>query len=111
MSNSIRLQTRWIAIAGVSALLAGCAVDHQSTGFRGVGLVYESGIQTLPDGNFFMEVEAAPGAGRQSGASTVVTEKANAFCAQRSQKMVEIKRELDSNKIVNGVARLTFQCK
>jgi len=76
--------------AGAACLLAGCAVDHQSTGFRGIGLTYKSDVKTLADGNFFVEAEAALGAGRQSGASKIVMDEASAFCARRSQKMVEI---------------------
>jgi hypothetical protein len=111
MSQSKRFPLKWIVLCGAAAVLTGCAVNHQSTGVRGVGLTYHSGVQTLPDGNFFAEVEAALGAGRQSGASKAVSEQATAFCAQRGQKMTEIKRELDTNIVIHGIARLTFQCK
>jgi hypothetical protein len=99
-----------LAIALVSAFLTGCAIDHQSTGTRGAGLTYQSAIKSLPDGNFFIEAEAAPLAGRQDGALAVVTEQATNFCALRKQQMSVVKKELDTHLLVNGVARLTFKC-
>jgi predicted outer membrane protein len=99
-----------LAIALVSAFLTGCAVDNQSTGTRGIGFTYQSAVKPLPEGNFFIEAEAAPLAGRQDGALAVATEQASNFCALRKQQMSIVKKELASHLIVNGVARLTFKC-
>ncbi len=95
---------------GISVLLTGCAIDHHSTGSRGLGLTYQSAVKPQPDGSFYVEAEAAPLAGRQGGASAVVTEQATNFCSLRKQQMSAVKKELDSHLLVNGVARLTFKC-
>lgn len=99
-------------LAGLLALglLAGCAVEDKQTERLGLGAAYESGVKVLPDGNAFVEVEAAPLAGRQTGADEVATQQATAYCAQRRQKVVVVKKETDSHLLVNGVVRLTFRC-
>ena len=91
-------------------LLAGCAVDNQQTDVHGAGLSYRSNVRILPDGNNYIEVEAAPLAGRQSGAETIATNQANKFCADHNQKVVVVNKEFDSLLLVNGVVRLTFKC-
>lgn len=90
--------------------LAGCAVDNQSTGSRGAGLTYQSAVKPLADGSFYLEAEAAPLAGRQSGADATVTSQSENFCALKSKKAVMVKKEFDSHLLVNGVVRLTFRC-
>lgn len=97
-------------LALVTALLSACAVNNQSTGTRGLGLTYQSAIKPMNDGSFFVEAEAAPLAGRQSGADAVVTEQATNFCDHKKQKMVVVKKDFDSNLLVNGVVRLNFRC-
>ncbi len=99
-----------LSITFVSIFLSGCAVDNQHTGTRGAGLTYRSAVKPLPDGNFFIEAEAAPLAGRVEGAVAVATEQATNFCALRKQQMSVVKKEVDSHLLVNGVARLTFKC-
>jgi predicted outer membrane protein len=91
-------------------LLAGCAVDSKNSGWHGAGKTYQSEVKRLPDGNFFVEVEAAPLAGRQSGAQQVATDLANNHCALRQQKMTVVKQEAGSHLLINGVSRLTFKC-
>ena len=91
-------------------MLAGCAVDSKNSGWHGIGKTYQSEVKRLPDGNFFVEVEAAPLAGRQSGASQVATDLANNHCALDQKKMTVVKQEADSHLLVNGVSRLTFKC-
>lgn len=97
-------------VCALFSLLNGCAVDNQSTATRGIGKTYQSAVKPQPDGSFFIEAEAAPLAGRQSGAVSVVTEQASNFCAQRNKKMVEIQKTTDSHLLINGVARLHFRC-
>lgn len=92
------------------SLLAGCAVDKNETSLHGLGAVYQATVKTLPDGNYYVEAEAAPTAGRQSGADQAVTSQASDFCAQRKQKMTVVNKEFDSHLVVNAVARLTFRC-
>ena len=91
-------------------LLSGCAVDKEETSRHQLGATYRSAVKTLPNGQYFVEVEAAPLAGRQSGADTVATEKATQHCAQRQQKMTVVNKVFDSHLLVNGVVRLTFKC-
>lgn len=102
--------TTFSSLALVTALLSACAVNNQSTGTRGLGLTYQSAIKPVSDGSFFVEAEAAPLAGRQSGADAVVTEQATNFCELRQKKMTVVKKDFDSNLLVNGVVRLNFRC-
>ena len=99
-----------LGITLTSVFLTGCAVDNHRTSTRGAGLTYQSAIKTVPNGNFYVEAEAAMLAGRQDGALAVTTELATDFCAQRKQQMSIVKKELDTHLFVNGVARLTFKC-
>lgn len=91
-------------------LLAGCAIDKDQTSVHGLGAVYQSTVKAQPDGSYYVEAEAAPTAGRQSGADQAVTSQATDFCAQRKQKMTMVNKEFDSHLVVNAVARLTFKC-
>ncbi|MCD2165564.1 hypothetical protein [Comamonas koreensis] len=90
--------------------LTGCAVENRSTGSSGIGRTYMSDIKTLANGNFYVEAEAAPLAGRQGGALRVTTERATDFCSQQYKKMIVVHEEADSHLLVNGVSRLTFVC-
>lgn len=103
-------RTTLLASSLLLGLLAGCAVNSQNTGWRGVGRTYQSAVKPLPDGNYYVEAEAALFAGRQTGADAVATELATDYCTNRKQKMVVIKKDADSNFVVNGVSRLTFSC-
>lgn len=99
-----------LTLAAAVASLSGCAVNNQSTGTRGLGLTYQSAVKAKPDGTYYVEAEAAPLAGHRSGADAVATELATDFCNHRKQKMVEVKKDLDTHFLVNGVARLNFRC-
>jgi hypothetical protein len=99
-----------LSVTLVCVFMSGCAIDNQRTSTRGAGLTYQSAIKTVPNGNFYVEAEAAMLAGRQDGALAVTTELATDFCAQRKQQMSIVKKELDTHLFVNGVARLTFKC-
>lgn len=90
--------------------LSGCAVQSQNLGWRGVGLTYQSAVKTLPNGDFYVEAEAAPLAGRQSGAETVTAELAADHCKQRQRKVTVVDKSVDSHLLINGVSRLTFRC-
>jgi len=90
--------------------LSGCAVQHDSTKLNGMGLTYQSNVSKLSDGNYFTEVEAAPAAGRIPGAVAQATKNAANYCKQQNQGMKEIKTETDSHALINGVAKVTFQC-
>ena len=92
------------------SLLTGCAVDSKNSGWRGIGKTYQSEVKALPDGNFYVEAEAAPLAGRQTGAAEVAKDLANNHCAHRQQKMTVVKQEAESHLLINGVSRLTFKC-
>ena len=106
----LRSTSRLMLAALVPVVLTACAVDNQYTATRGLGLTYRSDVKALPDGNFFVEAEAAPLAGRQGGARAVVNERAQFFCSERKKSVSVIKNETDSHLLVNGVARLTFAC-
>lgn len=90
--------------------LSGCSVKNDKTKFNGLGLTYQSNVSKLSDGNYFTEVEAAPNAGRMSGAVAQASKNAVDYCKVQNKTMKEIKTETNSNLLVNGVARLTFQC-
>lgn len=97
-------------IVCILGFLSGCAIDSKNSGWRGIGKTYQSEVKPLPDGNFFVETEAALLAGRQTGAAEVAKELANNHCSLRKQKMVVLKQDLTSNFLLNGVSRLTFRC-
>lgn len=94
----------------VSAVLSGCSVQNDKTQFQGLGLTYQSDIKPLKNGDYFTEVEAAPAAGRIQGAVGTATKKASDFCRVQDKSMKEVKTEIDTHLLVNGVARLTFRC-
>ncbi|ARB84863.1 MULTISPECIES: hypothetical protein [Yersinia] len=93
-----------------SASLSGCAVQNDKTQFHGIGLTYQSDIKKLDNGDFFTEVEAAPAAGRIKGAIGTASKKASDFCRAQNKAMKEVKTDIDTHLLVNGVAGLTFQC-
>ncbi|WP_145554634.1 hypothetical protein [Yersinia canariae] len=93
-----------------SAILSGCAVQNDKTQFHGVGLTYQSDIKKLDNGDYFTEVEAAPAAGRIKGAIGTASKKASDFCRVQNKAMKEVKTDIDTHLLVNGVAHLTFQC-
>ena len=92
------------------AFLSGCAVENDKTSIQGLGLTYQSDVKKLDDGNYFIEVEAAPTAGRISGASAQAIKNAVDYCSAQNKMMQKIKEELDSHLLINGVAHLTFRC-
>ncbi|AHM72822.2 hypothetical protein [Yersinia hibernica] len=93
-----------------STILSGCAVQNDKTQFHGIGLTYQSDIKKLDNGDYFTEVEAAPAAGRIKGAIGTASKKASDFCRVQNKAMKEVKTDIDTHLLVNGVARLTFQC-
>lgn len=105
------MKTRIIPLMIImGAFLSGCSVQNDKTQFQGLGLTYQSNIKQLTNGDYFTEVEAAPGAGRIQGAIGTVTKKASDFCRVQDKSMEEVKTEIDTHLLVNGVARLNFRC-
>ncbi|AFJ45645.1 hypothetical protein [Shimwellia blattae] len=98
------------AVMVITAALAGCSVQNDKTDFHGLGLTYQSQVKQLADGNWYTEAEAAPAAGRVSGAVGTVNKTAVDFCRTKNKTMQEVKTDTDSHLLVNGVARLTFRC-
>ena len=99
-----------IASALFAVVLSGCAVQNDKTQFRGLGLTYNSGVTKDSDGNYVAAVEAAPLAGRIGGAEAYVLSNATAYCTKQGKIVKVIKQETDSHLLLNGVAKLTFQC-
>lgn len=99
-----------LIIALASVILSGCAVKNDETQFQGLGLTYQSDVKKLDNGEYYTEVEAAPTAGRVSGAIGAVNKKASDYCKAQNKAMREVKTETDSHLLINGVARLTFRC-
>ena len=98
------------AIILMGSFLSGCAVQNDKTKFQGLGLTYQSDVKKLNNGDYLTEVEAAPAAGRIQGAIGTATKKASDFCRVQNKSMSEVKTEIDTHLLVNGVARLTFKC-
>ncbi|MBF7982039.1 MULTISPECIES: hypothetical protein [Rahnella] len=94
----------------IGSLLSGCAVQNDKTQFQGLGLTYQSDVKKLENGDYLTEVDAAPAAGRIQGAIGTATKKASDFCRVQNKSMKEVKTEIDTHLLVNGVARLTFKC-
>ncbi|MFO6299959.1 hypothetical protein [Rahnella selenatireducens] len=94
----------------IGSLLSGCAVQNDKTQFQGLGLIYQSDVKKLENGDYLTEVEAAPAAGRIQGAIGTATKKASDLCRVQNKSMKEVKTEIDTHLLVNGVARLTFKC-
>lgn len=94
----------------IGAFLSGCSVQNDKTQFQGLGLTYQSDIKKLDNGDYLTEVEAAPAAGRIPGAIGTATKKATDFCRVQNKSMQEVKTDIDTHLLVNGVARLTFKC-
>lgn len=91
-------------------LLSGCAVTNDKTGWSGIGMTYQSNVKTLSDGVYYTEAEAAPGAGRISGARGIALKSAHEHCKKMEKKESIIDISEDSNFLVNGVVRLKFKC-
>lgn len=98
-----------VGLVSVS-ILSGCAVKNDKTDFHGFGLTYSSNVKKISDGNYITEVEAAPMAGRVSGATGSAIENAVEFCKAQDKATRVVKTETDSHLLVNGVARLIFRC-
>ncbi len=94
----------------VGTFLSGCAVQNDKTQFHGVGLTYQSNVKKLDNGDYYTEVEAAPGAGRIPGAIGTASKKAADFCRVQNKSVREVKTDIDTHMLLNGVARLTFKC-
>ncbi|CAH0273146.1 lipoprotein [bacteria symbiont BFo1 of Frankliniella occidentalis] len=94
----------------IGSFLTGCSVQNDKTQFQGLGLTYQSDIKKLDNGDYLTEVEAAPAAGRIQGAVGTANKKASDFCRVQNKSMKEVKTDIDTHLLVNGVARLTFKC-
>lgn len=94
----------------IGSFLTGCSVQNDKTQFQGLGLTYQSDIKKLDNGDYLTEVEAAPAAGRIQGAVNTANKKASDFCRVQNKSMKEVKTDIDTHLLVNGVARLTFKC-
>lgn len=100
-----------IIVLALTLLISACAVKNDHTLFHGLGLTYHSKIETLPDGSHIAAVEAAPAAGRKNGAIAYATKNAYEYCKYNKGKSLKVlSTEIDTNFIVNGVARLKFEC-
>ena len=94
----------------IGTFLSGCSVQNDKTQFQGLGLTYQSDVKKLDNGNYLTEVEAAPAAGRIRGAIGTATKKASDFCRVQNKSMKEVRTDIDTHLLVNGVARLTVKC-
>lgn len=92
------------------AILSGCAVKNDKTSIQGLGLTYHSDVKKLDNGDYITEVEAAPAAGRTTGAVGAATKNASEYCKAQNKAMQVVTTETDSHLLANGVARLTFRC-
>lgn len=99
-----------IIIVSVATILSGCAVKNDETKMVGLGLTYNSKVQQLDSNKYLVEVEASPASGRTTAAVAIATKKAVDFCAIQNKTMKEVRTDTQSNMLVNGVARLTFEC-
>lgn len=97
-------------LLSTALILSGCAVKNDSTRVGFIGLSYHTNIEKLPDGNYTAAVEASPGRGRITGAEALVAKDAADYCHQQNKAMKEVKSETDSHLLINGVAKLVFQC-
>ncbi|MEX3174979.1 hypothetical protein AB4M04_23195 [Serratia quinivorans] len=97
-------------LLGTALLLSGCAVKNDETRVGFIGLSYHSNIEKLPNGDYTAAVEASPGRGRVTGAEALVAKDAADYCKLQNKAMKEVKSETDSHLLVNGVAKLVFQC-
>lgn len=88
----------------------GCAVQNDRTDIGWVGLSYHADITENSDGSYYAEVEAALMRGRIGGAEALVTKDASDKCHSLGKAMKIIKKETESHLLINGVARLTFNC-
>ncbi|KAB7671907.1 hypothetical protein [Plesiomonas shigelloides] len=99
-----------LAVAVTTLSLSACAVKNDHSQFHGLGLTYHSNIEHNSDGSYIAAVEAAPAAGRKSGAIAYATTNAYEFCKEKGKNLNVISKETDSNFLVNGVAKLKFEC-
>lgn len=90
--------------------LSACAVKNESTEFKGIGFTYNSDINKTPDGYYVASVEAAPGAGRTSGAIAYATTNASKYCQKQDKALKILSDETSSNYLINGVAKVKFNC-
>ncbi|UNH37694.1 hypothetical protein [Moellerella wisconsensis] len=99
-----------IFICTAALSLSACAVKNDSTEFKGIGFTYNSDIEKTPDGNYVASVEAAPGAGRASGAVAYATTNASNYCQKQNKALKVLSDETSSNYLINGVAKVKFNC-
>lgn len=100
-----------IALTCIAALsLSACAVKNDSTEFKGIGFTYNSNIEKTEDGYYIASVEAAPGAGRASGAVAYATTNASNYCLKQDKALKVLGDEKSSNYLINGVAKVKFNC-
>lgn len=99
-----------LAVALCAFALSGCAVKNDNTKFRGLALTYNSDVTQDAEGNYVAAVEAALDSGRKSGAEAYALKNATDFCAKQNKTVRVLKNETESHLLINGVARLTFQC-
>lgn len=94
----------------LTTALVGCAVQQDKTQINGLGLTYNSDIIQDKDGNYVSSVEAAPAAGRKSGAEGAAIKNATEYCKAQNKNLNIVNKEISSHLLANGVAKLTFQC-
>ena len=99
-----------LAAALCAFVLTGCAVKNNDTDLKGLGLTYNSDVTRDSEGNYVAAVEASLLSGRKGAAEAYVLKNATDFCAKQHKTVKVLKKETESHLLINGVARLTFQC-
>ncbi|ENN2394045.1 hypothetical protein AB9M41_004271 [Vibrio alginolyticus] len=94
-----------------STALTGCAVKNDRTELQGLGLTYQSEVKKAEDGTLSVEVEAAPAAGRENGAINSALRNASNYCLQMDKGVKVTNIDSDAHLLVNGVAKLDFECR
>ncbi|QLD33617.1 hypothetical protein [Mannheimia varigena] len=105
------MQKTFLATVLCAFVLTGCAVKKDNTELSGLGLTYSSDVTQNAEGNYVAAVEASLISGRKGGAEAYVLKNATDFCANQNKLVRVLKNETESHLLVNGVAKLTFQCK
>lgn len=99
-----------ILISTTLLTLCGCAVEPDKVGVNIVGLTYQSTVKQLDDDQYYIEVEAAPLAGRVGGALKVAKADAENYCKEKEKELEIVEETTDSHLLVNGIGKLIFKC-
>lgn len=102
--------TSFTTLALIALTLSACSVKNDKTQINGIGLTYQTDVTVNKNGDYSVDVEAAPGAGRISGAEGASIKIAAEYCQAKNKAVKLLKNETDSHMLINGVSRLTFRC-